>query len=464
MTQLTMLMVCTHCDKPILDKYVLTVLEKPWHPNCVRCSDCGFVLNEKCFSRDGKIFCREDFYRRFGTKCSGCGQGISPQDLVRKARDKVFHLKCFTCFVCRKQLLTGEELYVVDDTKFVCKEDYTSGGRGLNDSLYDDEDELEDEESRLEDDHLHFNGGHHLEGKHGNSNEANNNSLPGHSPSPHSKTPPLADSSTERDLLNDSEGSVNGDAEDDPSKGYKGEDGPGGTKRRGPRTTIKAKQLEILKLAFDQTPKPTRHIRETLAKDTGLPMRVIQVWFQNKRSKERRMKQLAGRGGGFFVGNKRMRGFGLGPPGLEEARYGFFGEPEFGFPGARFPGEFFPGGPPGMGYPPGGPPSSLEQPLPMSLPPLVPSSFPPHGGPTGPHPDDFPHNLKPPHPEDFPHGPPGGPLGGPGGPGGPPGYPPDLPLPPRSSTPDTPTTSAPGGGGSGNSFASQSVEEGIGVW
>ena len=62
--------------------------------------------------------------RRYGTKCSGCGEGISPQDLVRKARDKVFHLKCFTCFVCRKQLVTGEELYVVDDTKFVCKEDY----------------------------------------------------------------------------------------------------------------------------------------------------------------------------------------------------------------------------------------------------------------------------------------------------------------------------------------------------
>merc|ERR1719220_3182567 len=81
---------------------------------------------------------------------------------------QVFHLKCFTCFVCRKQLLTGEELYVVDDTKFVCKEDYTSGGRGLNDSLYDDEDELEDEESRLDDDHLHFNP---LEGKHGNANE-----------------------------------------------------------------------------------------------------------------------------------------------------------------------------------------------------------------------------------------------------------------------------------------------------
>ena len=52
--------------------------------------------------------------------------------------------------------------------------------------------------------------------------------------------------------------------------------GPG-SKRRGPRTTIKAKQLEILKAAFNATPKPTRHIREQLATETGLNMRVIQV-------------------------------------------------------------------------------------------------------------------------------------------------------------------------------------------
>lgn len=65
------------------------------------------------------------FYcRRFGTKCGGCSQGISPNDLVRRARNKVFHLKCFTCMVCRKQLSTGEELYVLDENKFICKEDY----------------------------------------------------------------------------------------------------------------------------------------------------------------------------------------------------------------------------------------------------------------------------------------------------------------------------------------------------
>ncbi|KAH6932293.1 hypothetical protein HPB50_004478 [Hyalomma asiaticum] len=56
-----------------------------------------------------------------------------------------------------------------------------------------------------------------------------------------------------------------------------GDEAQGGTKRRGPRTTIKAKQLETLKAAFAATPKPTRHIREQLAQETGLNMRVIQV-------------------------------------------------------------------------------------------------------------------------------------------------------------------------------------------
>lgn len=62
--------------------------------------------------------------RRFGTKCGGCSQGILPSDLVRRAKSKVFHLNCFTCMMCNKQLSTGEELYILDEFKFVCKEDY----------------------------------------------------------------------------------------------------------------------------------------------------------------------------------------------------------------------------------------------------------------------------------------------------------------------------------------------------
>lgn len=81
------------------------------------------------------------------------------------------------------------------------------------------------------------------------------------------------------------------DAPKDEEDGVLDEDSENGAngKRRGPRTTIKAKQLEILKAAFAATPKPTRHMREKLAQETGLSMRVIQVWFQNRRSKERRL-------------------------------------------------------------------------------------------------------------------------------------------------------------------------------
>lgn len=44
-----------------------------------------------------------------------------------------------------------------------------------------------------------------------------------------------------------------------------------------PRTTITAKQLETLKLAYNSSPKPARQIREQLSHDTGLDMRVVQV-------------------------------------------------------------------------------------------------------------------------------------------------------------------------------------------
>ncbi len=56
------------CARPIHDKFVTTVLEKPWHAECVKCSDCGRRLDQKCFARLNRIYCREDFYRYRKTK------------------------------------------------------------------------------------------------------------------------------------------------------------------------------------------------------------------------------------------------------------------------------------------------------------------------------------------------------------------------------------------------------------
>ncbi|CAB4057839.1 LHX3_4 [Lepeophtheirus salmonis] len=88
-----------------------------------------------------------------------------------------------------------------------------------------------------------------------------------------------------RDDHDDSESVSSSDSEDKLDDDKRG-------KRRGPRTTIKPPQLEKLQEIFNRNPKPNRAIRENLAKNTGLAMRVIQVWFQNKRSKEKRLTSM----------------------------------------------------------------------------------------------------------------------------------------------------------------------------
>ncbi|XP_070169100.1 LIM/homeobox protein Lhx1 isoform X1 [Polyergus mexicanus] len=375
---LAMLLSCAGCEKPIMDQYLLNVLDRAWHVECVRCFDCRAALQDKCFSREAKLFCRNDFFRRYGTKCGGCLQGINPQDLVRKARDKVFHLNCFTCLVCRKQMSTGEELYVLDDNKFVCKQDYLSGkplpdthhvhGHHEPSNLSAGGDSLMGSGSEDEDEDGSGHHHHHdpaVRGSHLGTHNIGPGG-PGDQSVGHGGELPLGSDPCKQEDSED-QGSLDGDPETrdsqtenkspDGGAGGGSGDGGAGSKRRGPRTTIKAKQLEILKTAFSSTPKPTRHIREQLAKETGLPMRVIQVWFQNKRSKERRLKQLTSMGRNpFFGGSRKMRGFPLnlnpgalggedGPP----PGFPYFGPDkfEFGYGGpVAFHHEFFGAHPP----------------------------------------------------------------------------------------------------------------------
>ena len=54
---------CAGCERPIMDKFLLNVLDRAWHTKCVACSDCGLSLTDKCFSRDGQLYCRDDFFR-----------------------------------------------------------------------------------------------------------------------------------------------------------------------------------------------------------------------------------------------------------------------------------------------------------------------------------------------------------------------------------------------------------------
>lgn len=59
----------------------------------------------------------------FGAKCSKCGLGFNKSDFVMRARDKIFHVDCFKCVACSRQLIPGDECALREDDLF-CKADH----------------------------------------------------------------------------------------------------------------------------------------------------------------------------------------------------------------------------------------------------------------------------------------------------------------------------------------------------
>uniref|UniRef100_A0A673WEM0 LIM homeobox transcription factor 1-alpha n=1 Tax=Salmo trutta TaxID=8032 RepID=A0A673WEM0_SALTR len=76
------------------------------------------------------------------------------------------------------------------------------------------------------------------------------------------------------------------------SVGGKGSEGKDHKRSKRPRTILTTQQRRAFKASFEVSSKPCRKVRETLAAETGLTVRVVQVWFQNQRAK---MKKIARR-------------------------------------------------------------------------------------------------------------------------------------------------------------------------
>ena len=77
---------CAGCKRPILDRFLLNVLDRAWHVKCVQCCECKCNLTEKCFSREGKLYCKNDFFRWVLLPSRAAWAAPSPRALPSRLR------------------------------------------------------------------------------------------------------------------------------------------------------------------------------------------------------------------------------------------------------------------------------------------------------------------------------------------------------------------------------------------
>ncbi|XP_063741145.1 LIM/homeobox protein Lhx8-like isoform X2 [Eleginops maclovinus] len=208
---------CTSCGLEIVDRYLLKVNNLCWHVRCLSCSVCNTSLGRhvSCFIKDEQVYCKLDYFRRYGTRCARCGRNIHSSDWVRRARGSTFHLACFSCTSCKRQLSTGEECGLMENRVF-CRPHYDIMMANIQRAKENEQPQVDEELS-----------------------------------------------------------------EKDESSAM-----PRTAKRA--RTSFTVDQLQVMQTQFAKDNNPDAQTLQIMAERTGLKRRVIQVWFQNCRARQKK--------------------------------------------------------------------------------------------------------------------------------------------------------------------------------
>ncbi|GMT01885.1 hypothetical protein PENTCL1PPCAC_24059, partial [Pristionchus entomophagus] len=271
---------CAGCGADITDQFIFHVHpDMQYHAACLKCAQCHCYLNETvtAYVRNGQTYCREDYERLFMAKCSRCARHLSNADLVMRAAHHVFHVDCFKCAACERQLRSGDE-YVVSGEAIFCRHGCPGfQNQSLTPSLYNEDDSWETSTMTSLDPPV--------------STSPNFSS-----PKSEALTPPSSAFPSSVPLPP----AQHGMPQCLPPSGLNMGGGGGGGKKSKKdknnrqatrvRTVLNENQLLILKRCYNNNQRPDAIIK--LVEATGLNARVIRVWFQNKRCKDKK-RQIA---------------------------------------------------------------------------------------------------------------------------------------------------------------------------
>ncbi|XP_039269615.2 LIM homeobox transcription factor 1-alpha-like isoform X1 [Styela clava] len=308
--------VCHGCNNLITDRYVHQISGRPYHEECSVCFSCRQPLTSSCYVRDGKLFCKQD-YLRVRRICTGCKTQIEDGEMVMRIMSscEVYHVTCFKCTKCNAHLKKGDKYIVTSECNnnspsgITCQKcweghndvtdvnDVVDNANFLTSQFTDTSNALPISMTSQEDlaATLKTSTSSYMP------NISNNTTLSTSSSNCDVidlMTSPRSHQSSVMSPKSDDMGDDDSDDDDkemtsqNNDKDDKDDDDCGDKRAKRPRTILNAVQRRAFKAAFEMSPKPCRKVREALASETGLTVRVVQVWFQNQRAK---MKKLAKR-------------------------------------------------------------------------------------------------------------------------------------------------------------------------
>ncbi|XP_029528460.1 LIM domain kinase 1-like isoform X2 [Oncorhynchus nerka] len=84
-----------------------------------KCCECSASLSHWYYEKEGRLFCKKDYWAKFGELCHGCNDPITT-GLIMVAGEQKYHPECFTCLNCRAFIGDGDTYALVERSKLYC--------------------------------------------------------------------------------------------------------------------------------------------------------------------------------------------------------------------------------------------------------------------------------------------------------------------------------------------------------
>eukprot|EP00063_Salmo_salar_P043382 XP_014018217.1 PREDICTED: LIM domain kinase 1-like isoform X2 [Salmo salar] len=84
-----------------------------------KCCECSASLSHWYYEKEGRLFCKKDYWAKFGELCHGCNDPITT-GLIMVAGEQKYHPECFTCRNCRAFIGDGDTYALVERSKLYC--------------------------------------------------------------------------------------------------------------------------------------------------------------------------------------------------------------------------------------------------------------------------------------------------------------------------------------------------------